>query len=130
MAYLIDTQILVWALVSPEKLSLSVRRILQADAVYVSITSLLEIAIKQKTGKLPELPVTTDDLVKQLKKDGFALLPVTVRHIAAYDLIPLHPDHRDPFDRLILATALAEQMPAISADEKFSRYRDTIEVIW
>lgn len=47
-------------------------------------------------------------------------MPITNNHLLAYDQIPFYADHRDPFDRLILATALAEQMPIISADEKFS----------
>jgi len=55
MRYLLDTQILIWALIAPEKLSVSTTTILQSNEIQVSQISLLEIAIKQKIGKLPEL---------------------------------------------------------------------------
>ena len=72
----------------------------------------------------------TEELIQKAKTAGFVLLPVSLAHIQAYRQIPFHTDHRGPFDRLILATALAEQMPIISADEKFSRYRDVVKIIW
>lgn len=92
--------------------------------------SFFEIAIKLKIGKLPAFSVTTDQLIEQTIRDGIRIIQLSDQHITTYDQIPLYADHRDPFDRLILATALAEQMPLISADEKFSRYRDVVEVIW
>ncbi|RIV18482.1 PIN domain-containing protein [Fibrisoma montanum] len=119
MDYLIDTQILIWSLVSPDKLSATGRRALQEGTIYVSVVSLLEIAIKQKVNKLPDLPVTTDELVEQLKRDGFDLLPLSIRHIARYNDI-----------RLLLATALAERVPLISADEHFSYYTDQVTIVW
>lgn len=91
---------------------------------------MIEVAIKLKIGKLPDFLVSIDELINQTEKDGIHIALLDNRHIAAYDKIPFFDDHRDPFDRLILATALAEKMPLISADEKFSRYRDIIEVIW
>ncbi|WP_240163534.1 type II toxin-antitoxin system VapC family toxin [Spirosoma taeanense] len=93
---MIDTQVFVWSLVSPAKLSTSARHALQDGTIYVSVVSLLEIAIKQKVNKLPDLPITTDELVEQLKRDGFELLPLSTRHIARYNDIPLQADHRDP----------------------------------
>ncbi|WP_332369675.1 PIN domain-containing protein [Spirosoma telluris] len=81
-------------------------------------------------GKLPDFRVSVDELIAQTRQDGFRIIQLDNLHIVSYDLIPLYPDHRDPFDRLILATALAEKMPIISADEKFWRYRDIVEVIW
>ncbi|WP_246859662.1 PIN domain-containing protein [Spirosoma sp. KCTC 42546] len=74
--------------------------------------------------------MSVDELIAQTKQDGFHIIQLDNRHIATYDQIPLFADHRDPFDRLILATALAEKMPIISADEKFGRYRDVVDVIW
>lgn len=130
MRYLIDTQVFIWSLISPAKLSVPVRRLLQLNTIYIAEISLFEITIKQKIGKLPALPVTTTMLVEQIERDGFERMPLAIHHIAAYDRIPLHADHRDPFDRLILATALAENMPIISADEKFRWYQEIVEVIW
>ncbi len=76
MNYLIDTQVFIWSLINPEKLSATARYSLQNANIYVSVTSLFEITIKQKIGKLPLLPVLTNELVEQIKHDGFELLPV------------------------------------------------------
>ena len=51
-------------------------------------------------------------------------------HILAYQDIPFYDDHRDPFDRMMLATALAEEVAIISSDGKFQRYHDIVTVIW
>jgi PIN domain nuclease of toxin-antitoxin system len=130
MTYLIDTQVLIWTLVSTEKIPSNIRFLLETNTVYVSAVSLLEITVKQQVGKLPTLSVTTDELLQRAVDDGFILLPLTTQHIANYRAIPLYADHRDPFDRLILATALAEEIPVISADEKFQRYQPVVAVIW
>ncbi|WP_310589028.1 PIN domain-containing protein [Fibrella forsythiae] len=81
-------------------------------------------------GKLPAFRLTTDELMRQTVRDGMHILPIGDHHIAAYDQIPLYADHRGPFDRLILATALVEKMPVISADGHFHRYNDVVEIIW
>ena len=127
--YLADTQIVIWSFISPLKISASAQKILRENPVLVSEISLLEIAIKQKIGRLPELPLSIDELTTQLLIDGFQLLPIERSHIAAYAQIPLFDNHRDPFDRLLLATALSEQVPIISADENFRRYVPTIHLI-
>jgi PIN domain nuclease of toxin-antitoxin system len=95
----------------------------------VSEVSLLEIAIKQKIGRLPNLTLSIDDLTTQLLADGFTLLPIERRHISTYERIPLFADHRDPFDRLLLATALSDNLMIISADEKFLLYKDMIRLV-
>ena len=129
MNYLIDTQIFIWAIVSPKKIGQAAQTILENNAIFVSQISLFEIAIKQKIGKLPELSLPIDALLNQLYEDGFQLLPIRNTHIAAYDSIPLVADHRDPFDRLILATALTENWTIISADERFREYVPQIRLI-
>lgn len=83
---------------------------------------MFEIAIKQKIGKLPELDLPIDNLTNLIEQDGFNLLPLKIDHIAAYSLILLMLNHRDPFDRLLLATALSEKMAVISADAHFKLY--------
>ncbi len=130
MPFLLDTQVAIWTLTNPGKLPTPLYHSLQNETLVVSEVSLFEIAIKQKVGKLPDLSATISEIAERLTDDGITLIPVTVQHISAYDQIPFFDDHRDPFDRLILATALAEQMPVISADEKFTRYRDVVRLIW
>lgn len=129
MVYLIDTQILIWSLISPKKLSAASRKILESNSIWVSQVSLYEIAIKQKIGKLPQFDLAVEALLEQMKTDGFQLLSIQTSHLAAYDDIPLHPEHRDPFDRLILATALSENIPVISADKNFRLYVPQIQLI-
>lgn len=127
--YLLDTQILIWVLANPSKLTADTINLLSTNAICVSQISFFEIAIKQKIGKLPELPVSIVELEEVVLSDGFGLIPITTAHIAAYDAILLHEQHRDPFDRLILATAFAEKIPVISADGNFKYYQDLVSVI-
>lgn len=111
MRHLIDTQILLWSLISPKRLSKHARRILENHPIFVSQVSLLEIAFKQKINKLPEFILPIEDLSPRLTADGFNLLSLSTEHIRAYQVIPLFGDHRDPFDRVLLATALSEGIP-------------------
>lgn len=129
MSYLIDTQILMWTLINPKKLTEQTKQILQNNEIFVSYICLFEIAIKQKIGKLPELDMSIATLCDLVKQDGFTLLELKTKHIFAYADIPLLPEYRDPFDRLLLATALSENMPIISADENFVYYQPQIQLI-
>ena len=130
MRFIVDTQILIRLLLD-ESLSDKVRSLLTDpdNEILIPHVCLFEIAIKQKIGKLPALVWSTHVIVRQLMRDGFTLLPVSVTHIAAYDQIPLFVDHRDPFDRLLIATALAENIPIISADKNFKLYTPQIQLI-
>ncbi|SOD81327.1 type II toxin-antitoxin system VapC family toxin [Spirosoma fluviale] len=129
MDFLADTQVLIWSIISPARLKPSVRATLEENPIWISQISLFEISIKQKIGKLPEFLISAADLIDQLYKDGFQLLPVKNEHIIAYHSIPLFPEHRDPFDRLILASALAENLVIISADERFRLYTPQIQLV-
>jgi len=127
--YLIDTQILIWSLISPSKLSAEVVALMSSSVICVSQISLLEIAIKQKLNKLPELQIDIDALEKIILNDGFQFIPLKTPHIASYKTIPLFDNHRDPFDRLLLATAHSEKLPIISADRNFQLYKSLIELV-
>lgn len=129
MRYLIDTQILIWAIINPEKLSKQIIEILENNEIFVSQISLFEIAIKQKIGKLPDFPISINSLIKLINQDNFNLLPLHTRHIETYHEIPLLEHHRDPFDRLLLAIAMSEKMPIISADTNFVHYLSYIQLI-
>jgi len=130
MKVLIDTQILIWYQLYDPKLHANIYDLLTRveNTVYVSQISLVEIAIKQKIGKLPELVVSIDTLVSLIEQDGFVILPLQTRHIEAYSMIPLFPEHRDPFDRLLLATAFSENIPIVSSDGNFRLYREHVQV--
>lgn len=128
-SFLADTQIVIWSLVSPSKISPMVRSILQTSTVFVSEVSLFEITIKQTINRLPNLTLSVEELTTQLVSDGFRLLPIERKHIVAYNRIPLYEEHRDPFDRLLLATALVEGITMISSDENFPLYVPLIRLI-
>lgn len=131
MQYLLDTQILIWSLEANLKLKESLRTLIEnpAHTIFVSQFCLMEMSIKLKLGKLPEFIVSIEYITEQLLSDGFTILPVTNDHIFSYQSIPFFEEHRDPFDRFLLATALSEQIPIISNDEKFLLYRSLITVI-
>ncbi|MFZ4698770.1 MAG: PIN domain-containing protein [Candidatus Methylumidiphilus sp.] len=63
-----------------------------------------------------------------IDQDGFVILPLQTKHIEAHSDIPLFPEHRDPFDRLLLATALSENIPIISSDGNFELYKRHVQV--
>lgn len=131
MKYLIDTQILIWFELASNDLKPHIYDILidEQNEIFVAQISLLEIAIKQKIGKLPDLSWNTDAIVNQLLIDNIQLLPLRNTHIAAYSKVPLLAHHRDPFDRLLLASALAENLTVISADKHFREYMPHIRLV-
>lgn len=131
MKYLLDTQIAIWSLEDHPNLTTPIRAILEnpLSTLLVSPISLIEISIKFKLGKLPDFVVSVEKVAHQLLNDGFELLPIELGQIYSYQSIPLFEDHRDPFDRMLLAIALYEQIPIISSDEKFERYKSLVPVL-
>ncbi len=132
MRLLIDTQIVIWFIEGNKQLPAKLHDLISdaVNEVCLSRISLFEVAIKLKIGGRLNLTRGLAGLIDDCQREDIHLLPVTDEHLLAYEKIPIYADHRDPFDRLILATAFAEKMPVISADEKFTRYRDVVEVIW
>lgn len=95
-----------------------------ADERIVCTVSLVEIAIKSSLGKLD---ITSDDVMCAVDDLRISLLPLEPQHAMGMFSLPQH--HRDPFDRMILATALVEKLPIVTADRVFHRYPG-IKVIW
>lgn len=116
--HLLDTHVVLWAATAPERLSSAVRDALDDDprAPFVSAVSIAEMALKQALGKLT-LPVSPGALCTEL---GFVSLPLTWAH--AEGLAELPPLHRDPFDRLLVAIAVAEDLTLVTADESVLAY--------
>lgn len=122
MRLLLDTCALLWLLGDDPKLSGAAKAALldPADERWLSPISLLEIAIKVRLGKLP-LPKPYSVLFPaELARNDIHLLPLDPEHIEPLAILPLH--HRDPFDRVIAATALVEGLCLVSADATFDRY--------
>lgn len=121
MKLLIDTQILIWFLEGNNLLSTQRRQII-ADPdtqVMVSIASIWEMAIKISLGKL-SLSNPLADVVEQIHADNIELLSISSEHALKVEDMPFH--HRDPFDRIIIAQAMVENLKLMGEDAVFAKY--------
>ena len=124
--YLLDSNAFIWAKSSPQTLRQEARQIIQdpENTLFVSVAGLWELADKASKGKLPQFAAIMNRipgaLELALQESNFQAMPVELAHIAHAYRLPLH--HRDPFDRLMIAQALAENMTFISRDGIFHRY--------
>jgi PIN domain nuclease of toxin-antitoxin system len=128
MRLLLDTQLAVWWQIESRRVPEAARRlVLETDGpVYVSRASLWEMAIKSSLGRLRL------DLAKfcgRVAQDGFEWLEITQAHILAVASLPAHADHKDPFDRLLVAQSLDEPLILLTADAKLARYGSTVRVV-
>ena len=121
LTVLLDTHILIWSMVEPDRLSQNARLIIEdsGNRVLISAAVAWELAIKLKTGKISP-PSLVDSLHSSLDRAAFSELPITIEHATRAGLLPLH--HRDPFDRLLVAQALTLAIPIISADALLEKY--------
>ena len=121
MNYLLDTHILLWTLVDPDKVPGPMRRILEnrANRVWFSAVSIWEIAIKHSLGR-DDFPVEPATIWKAARETGLEELPVTAEHAVGVDTLP--GLHRDPFDRLLVAQARADGMKLLSMDPDVNAY--------
>lgn len=125
--YLLDTCAFLYYLESNPKLSKRAAEIIEGeDDVYLSQTSLWEIAIKKTIRKL-ELEESTYDLVAICEEGGIEILPIKNSYFETIQRLPMI--HNDPFDRMIIATALGEGLAILSDDGQFPKY-DGLECIW
>lgn len=118
MKLLLDTHVLFWAMQDRPKLSSTSRAAIEAEEneVLVSIVGAWEMAIKIGSGKWPEAAALLANFDKVIAVPAFVLLPLTVPHVRAAGL--MQAAHRDPFDRLLAAQAIAEELTLVTADTK------------
>lgn len=126
MRLLLDTVVLIYAIESPERLSKKAASALEnsANILELSSISLAEIAIKSSLGKLE---LSENNLRQALTDLNVRVLPYSAEHALCMFELPNH--HRDPFDRQLIAQALSENIPIVTSDEVFERYRG-LRVIW
>ncbi len=131
MRYLLDTHTVLWALDNTSRLSEKASKVLKDPKTYcvVSVVSLFGIAIKKKINKL-ELSHSIKSYTDEIQKTGFHLLPISSQHLDSYEQVPFYENHKDPFDRLLIATAISENLDIVTIDEKFDLYKDIITIIW
>ena len=128
MKILVDTHAILWWLTGDKRLSRPAKRILEdpANRRWISIASLWEIAIKMRTGRLTTRELTLRTIVDQLSGEEFVILPIRVPDLL--QLEQLAQIHRDPFDRILIAQALEERVPILTADALIAQY--PIKTIW
>ena len=127
MALLLDTQVLIWLEETPERIPERVRdRIFTEPIVYLSQASVWELAIKIKTGKFSLKQPLQTFVVNFLIGYNYKLLNIQLSHIYQTERLALL--HKDPFDRLIIAQSLIENMEIVSSDEIFDAYG--VKRIW
>lgn len=117
MNLLLDTHTFLWFIAGSENLSPKARKLIEDDAnrVFLSAASLWEIAIKVSLGKLALSEPFETLIPAQLEMNSIEMLGISVSHTSQVASLPFH--HRDPFDRLLVAQALTEEIPIVSADE-------------
>ena len=128
MRYLLDTHSFLWHFAAPSKLGANARQVLAAAGsdLWLSVASVWELAIKHALGKLSLTAPPVDFVEARLPVMGCKVLPIELRHIRALSSLP--PLHRDPFDRMLVAQAVADGFSIVSADGNVAAYG--APVIW
>jgi PIN domain nuclease of toxin-antitoxin system len=124
MNYLVDTHVFLWMLAEPAQLLPEVARVLTHPdhTVFVSAVTAVEISIKAALGKL-EAPF---NLQEEIALRGLSELPIRYAHGAALRDLPNH--HADPFDRMMIAQAVVENLKVVTRDRKFEPY--PVSILW
>jgi PIN domain nuclease of toxin-antitoxin system len=125
--FLLDTHVLLWFIQKDPQLSNRAREVIADDAnlLFLSIASLWEIAVKINIGKL-KIGHSIDDLYRILAQFKLEVMAIEQSDLNCYLTLPLH--HRDPFDRLLIAQAIARDLILVSADSKFEQY--PVQQLW
>ncbi len=128
MRLLVDTHVLIWWWLDDANLPAHLRLLIgdRSNDIRVSTGSGWEIATKVRCGKLPEMAPHIDSYDQLVTEDGFLHLPIQHDHAVAAGL--LRGAHRDPFDRMIAAQAIIEQLIVITCDPAFRAFG--CEVLW
>ncbi|WP_206953917.1 type II toxin-antitoxin system VapC family toxin [Trinickia acidisoli] len=128
MNLLLDTHLLLWAAAQPERLTAAARALLEdeGNTLLFSAASLWEITIKSDLGR-GDFRVDPRLLRRGLVDNGYLELPVTHRHVLS--LKGLAPLHRDPFDRMLVAQAIAEGIALVTTDPLVAQYTGSIKQV-
>ena len=128
MRVLFDTHVLAWWLLDNSRLSPRVRELIidPANDVMVSTVSAFEMATKYRIGKWPDIGGLVKEFETAVRAENFQLLPIGASHALRGGL--LDGSHRDPFDRLLAAQSLVENIPLVTSDPVFKAFG--VEVVW
>lgn len=128
MRLLLDTHTFIWWAIRKERLSPTAIGLCEDrnNDLFLSMVSLWEMQLKTQLGKL-QFKLPLNELIEaQQRINGLQLLPIEPQHIYALSQLPFH--HKDPFDRLLVAQAITEKLPLISADPTLSAY--PAQILW
>jgi PIN domain nuclease of toxin-antitoxin system len=122
MNLLLDTHALIWAANEPEKLPDAVRAAVEDsdNHIWISAVSAIEVAIKFRIGKLEGADELAEQFETVIAGFGFGQLPISVAHASLAGLLPL--EHRDPFDRILIAQSQIEQYWLVSNEKLFDQF--------
>jgi PIN domain nuclease of toxin-antitoxin system len=125
--YLLDTHAAIWFFNGDNALSKTANHIISdhSNPIFLSIVSAWEIAIKISLGKL-DFDGKVADFIRIAENNDIVILPIKTASLTVLESLPM--THRDPFDRLLIATAIAEQMTLVTADKNISQY--AVNHIW
>jgi PIN domain nuclease of toxin-antitoxin system len=128
MRLILDTHTFIWLANEPELLSKEVHDLIAEteNTLVLSVVSAWEMQIKVQIGKLDLGKPLADIISEQQEQNEIVILPISLAHALKIAELPLH--HNDPFDRLLIAQALIEDMTLLSKDAVFEKYE--AKVIW
>ena len=128
MRALLDTHVFLWGIAGDKRMSRHARDIFIGPSdLFISIASIWEILIKVQAGKLNLPHPAGGYIIGKLAENRIEILPISLDHLLEVERLPMH--HRDPFDRILIAQSLEEDLPLISADPIFEKY-SSLKVIW
>lgn len=118
--FLIDTEVFIWGMEVGKKLSPQIRSILEdpTQNIFISVVSVWEIVIKKAKGRLK----TPENIEQSIQETGFKVIPIEISHVLGIEKLPIQPDHKDPFDRILISQAKVENLTLVTSDPKIWKY--------
>jgi PIN domain nuclease of toxin-antitoxin system len=127
MRILLDTHVFIWAVIDDPRLTPEARALIEeATEVHVSAASIWEIAIKAAIGKID---ADASQMAQAIRESGFVELAVSTLHAAHVSRLPLLAQHKDPFDRLLVAQSMIEPLVLLTADPKVVAYGGLVRAV-
>ena len=128
MRLLLDTHVALWAITDSPRLAAHGRSLIldPMNSIHISTASVWEITIKHMLGK-GDMPVAGTQAAAHFRAAGYIELPIINAHIALVETLP--PHHADPFDRLLIAQALAEPLRLLTHDAALKLYSDSVILV-
>ena len=133
MNYLLDTHAFIWSFMDLGKLSKKAYSVASDtnNQIFISPISFWEIAIKHQLGKLDLGKMNILHLPNIASEYDFSILPLDVYDYVAVHNLPLKENHRDPFDRMLIHTAIRNNLILLSSDQMFKQYeQEGLQLLW